>query len=326
MCSWIQRLFPHASLVAQVVTLVLVCAWAGCSTGRSAAGTKDVTQLDFASRCALPEVVRCFGFDSQVETDPYVHPPWGEKIKLGFVVSDVKSSGTGSLRFEVPSNSGDDSSGSFKLNFSDDLSTQFGEGEEFFVQWRQRFSEEFLNTYYEEGLGWKQIIIGEGDRLGVFPPSCTQLEIVLANSNQIGFPQAYHSCGAKDGQFEQLGGGGSYVANEWMTFQIHVAIGTWYKSDGNYHRDSTVQLWVGREGRASNLVVNFTPDDAIVFGVRIPGTGNGYDIANDNPMAKYGKLHLTPYHTRKNPSQVHPTGFVWYDDLIISRKRIADPK
>jgi hypothetical protein len=296
----------------------------GCSA-LSAPGAVERAALSFESRCASPAVVRCFGFDSQNETDRYVHPPWGEKVKLAVVDTTVKASGAGSLRFEVPPYSGDDSSGSFKLNFHDDLSVQFGEGEEFYVQWRQRFSPDFLKTYFDGGFGWKQIIIGEGDRPGFTSPGCTQLEIVVANSNQLGYPQAYHSCGAKDGQFEQLGGGGSYAADEWMTFQVHVRIGTWYKNDRRYHHDSTVQLWVGRDGRESDLVINFTPEESNLFGMRIPGTGNGYDIANDTPEAKYGKLHLTPYHTRKSPLQQHPTGYVWYDDLIISKQRIPDP-
>jgi hypothetical protein len=242
------------------------------------------------------------------------------------VVTDVKASGAGSLRFEVPSNSGNDSSGSLQLNFADDLSVQFGEGDEFFVQWRQRFSPEFLGTYYRGGYGWKQVVIGEGDRPGFSAPGCTQLELVVQNSNQAGFPQMYHSCGGKDGQYEPLGGGARYVANEWMTFMVRVKIGTWYKNDGKYHGNSTVQLWVAREGQPSKLVVDQSPGAATIFGVKIPGTSSGYDLANNNPAAKYGKLIVTPYHTGKDPTQRHSTGYVWYDELIISTSKIPDPR
>jgi hypothetical protein len=243
------------------------------------------------------------------------------------VVTDVKGSGAGSLRFEIPSNSGSDTSGSFWLNFSDDLSVQFGEGQEFYVQWRQRFSPEFLNTVYLGGGGWKQIIIGEGDRPGVTVYSCTQLEIVVNNPNHSGYPAMYHSCGGKDGQYEGLfvSRGLDYVANEWMTFQIHVKIGTWYKNDANYHQDSTVELWVAKEGQPSKLVVNLSPEPATLFGLKIPGTGTGYDLANNEPAAKYGKLWLSPYNTHKDPAMNHPTAHTWYDELIISTTRIADP-
>ena len=67
------------------------------------------------------------------------------------------------------------------------------------MQWRQRFSPEFLRTSYRDGGGWKQAIVGEGDRPGATVYSCTQLEIVTQNTYQRGFPQMYHSCGGKDG-------------------------------------------------------------------------------------------------------------------------------
>lgn len=284
-------------------------------------------RIGFSDRCRLAGAIRCFGFDSSSETDPHIHPPWGQTTKRGAVVHDVKASGSGSLRFEIPSNSGSDTSGSFWLNFSDDLSIQFGEQEEFYVQWRQRFSPEFVGKAYAGGGGWKQIIIGEGDRQGFTANSCTQLELVVNNPYHLGYPAMYHSCGGKDGQFEGLFASGSisYAANEWMTFQIHVKIGTWYKNDGNYHQDSTIQLWGGREGRPSKLLIDLSPEPAMILGLKIPGSGAGYDFANQDPLAKYGKLWMLPYNTHKDPSESHPTGYTWYDDLIISKTRIPDP-
>ena len=268
-------------------------------------------RLTFEQRCAEPAVVKCVGFDSGVEVDPFVYPIHGTTEKRGQVVADVKASGTGSLRFEIPSGTGADTSGSYWQNFSDDLSVQFGEGQEFFVQWRQRFSSEFLRTNYTGGGGWKQTIIGEGDRPGVTVYSCTQLEIVTQNTYQRGFPQMYHSCGAKDGRYEALQNTRaiSYRANQWMTFQVQVRVGHWYRNDRRYHRDSTVRLWVAEEGGSSRLAVDQT----------------GYDLANKPGGGRYGKVWLLPYHSGKSPSQRHPTGYTWYDELVISRSRIADP-
>ncbi len=294
---------------------------------------------DFQIRCQTPGVIRCFGFDSPGEVQPHLFPAW-DKTYRGQVVTDLKASGAGSLRFEIPSHSAANTSGSFWLNFSDDLRTQFGSGDEFFIQWRQRFSPELLHTEYKEGEGWKQIIIGEGDRPGFTAGSCTPLEIVVQNSQQRGFPQMYHSCGEKDGNYEPLdywdhavgnivlqnAVGCSYAhptvppcvgykANQWMTFQVRIKIGTWYKNDGRYRRDSTIQLWVGEEGRRSKMVIDFSPEHR-----------HGYDIANTDPVAKYGKLWLLPYHTNKDDKQSHPVGYTWYDELIISRTKIPDPK
>jgi hypothetical protein len=83
---------------------------------------------------------------------------------------------------------------------------------------------------------------------------------------------------------------------------------------------------VAREGQPSKLVVDQSPGAATILGIKIPGTGSGYDLASNNPTAKYGKLILTPYHTGKDPTQRHPTGYVWYDELIISTSRIPDPQ
>jgi hypothetical protein len=192
-----------------------------------------------------------------------------------------------SLRFTIPSNSGAGASGSWFVNFSDDFSARFGEGESFYVQWRQRFSRTFLETRFRGG-GWKQAIIGEGDRPGYAPDgkvvwSCTQLELVVTNGYMRGHPQMYHSCGGKDRQYEGLWTyrAVAYEPDQWMTFQVRVKIGTWYKNDRHYHRNSTVELWVAREGEASRRAV----------------VAEGYDIANTQPDAKYGKLWLLPYHS-----------------------------
>lgn len=269
------------------------------------------TRLSFDQRCADPAVVRCLGFDAPAEVDLYVSPPYGKTEKRASVVTDVKASGAGSLRFEIPSNTPADTSGSYGRNFSDDLSVQFGEDEQLFVQWRQRFSPELLGTRYQGGGGWKQVIIGEGDRSGVKAYTCTQLEIVIQNTYQRGFPQMYHSCGGKDGHYEGLDSVRwiRYRANQWMTFQVQVKIGHWYRNDRRYRRDSTVRLWVAEEGRPSRLAVNQA----------------AYDLANTNPEARYGKIWLLPYHTGKDASQRHPVAYTWYDELVISRSRIADP-
>ena len=88
--------------------------------------------------------------------------------------------------------------------------------------------------------------------------SCTQLEIVTQNTYQRGFPQMYHSCGGKDGQYQALANvrAVSYRPNQWMTFQIQVKVGHWYRNDRRYRRDSTVRLWVAEEGRSSRLAVD----------------------------------------------------------------------
>ena len=306
---------------------------------------------NFTTRCAQPGVIKCVGFDSAADISgnyqsnsgivpPYTMFPGATPPALD---TSVKASGASSLKFTIPSNSPADTSGSYFTNFSSDLLTQFGANSEFYVQWRQRFSPEFLNTIYQGAGGWKQVIIGTGDKPGgPFYASCTALETVLVNSYGRGFPHMYNSCtgstshgpyygfeepfGTYDfklqnarpspyclysqsttGYFPPNGNCFGYVANEWMTFQVKIKTGS--RANDEW-QNSVVTLSVARENQASQPVFNFP----INLTAGIP--------AEDQ---KFGKIFLLPYNTGKNPAQVHPTAYTWYDELIISRTPIADP-
>src|SRR5207248_5640882 len=133
---------------------------------------------DFQSRCKSSGVIRCWSFDDAAATDAHVLPPYGSTTKLGQVVNDVVADGAGALRFTVPSQSGGDTSGSFWLDFADDFSQQFGEGQEFYVQYRVRYNDVMVNTHFNNSNGFKMSILGEGDRRGTTAYSCTTLEFV----------------------------------------------------------------------------------------------------------------------------------------------------
>jgi len=333
----------------------------GAAKAESAAGPAKLgDDADFKTRCHAPGVVRCVGFDSRSDiaghTDPDASGVYSPEID-----TSVAASGRGSLKFTVPAFSKANSSGQYWTNFSDDLSVQFdslvngdpkSKADEFFVQWRQRFSPEML-VPFKGSNGWKQAIIGEGDRPDHRAYSCTDIDLVLENSGQFGMPRMYHSCGNKDDQYEQLSiaegvdaSGSSvfspqnaappagkcrlvtgfapkippcvgYKANQWMTFQVHVKVGTWYEDNSrHYHHDSTVQLWVAEEGKPSVPVIDFSPENK-----------TGYDLVNTSMgKAKFGKVWLLPYQTNKDGEAPHDKAYTWYDELIISRERIADPK
>lgn len=309
----------------------------------------------FAVRCAEPGVVKCVGFDSVSDFDiggggqggaygrnAGIMPPSGTSdYSRATRDTTFKASGDSSLRFTVPSNTGADTSGLYFTNFSQDLSVQFGENSEFYIQWRQRFSPEFLKNM--SGGGWKQIIIGTGDQPGTWYSSCSALELVVNNNYYLGFPQMYNSCegsashgpydpfserfGAYDfklqngrpspyclysqknsSYFAPTGNCFGYASNEWMTFQIRVKTGP---RVGNEFTNSYVTLWVARQGQPSELVINWGPYNLSA------------GAASQNQ--RYGKLWLTPYNTGKSSSVSHATAYTWYDELIISRNKIADP-
>jgi hypothetical protein len=312
--------------------------------------------LDFSTRCAQAGVIKCVGFDDAADFSTGSGGTNGAySFNSGIMPASgtadytraardtsVKASGSSSLKFTIPSNSGSDTSGSYFTNFSKDLSVQFDGGQEFFVQWRQRFSPEFISTKYLGGGGFKQIIVGTGDQPGTTFSSCSSLELPIFNYGQNGFPVMYNSCsgasshgpydlfeepfGAYDFKFQNgrpspgclysqksssyfspTGNCFGYVANEWMTFQMQVTLGP---RVGDAFQGSYVTLWGAREGKASELLIKWGP----------------YNLTAGLPSAneRYGKVWLLPYNTGKDSSQAHPTAYTWYDELIISTKKIAD--
>jgi hypothetical protein len=102
----------------------------------------------------------------------------------------------------------------------------------------------------------------------------------------------------------------AYFPDEWMTFQEHVVLGPWVNGE---FQNSHIDLWVAREGQPSVQVFNWGP----------------YNLTADPNSATgqlYGKIWLLPYHTGKDPTVTYPIAYTWYDELIISRNKIADPK
>jgi hypothetical protein len=305
--------------------------------------------VDFQTRCQDVHVIRCVNFDSAA----VLAGTYGDNSgslpgdAVPAIDTTIKASGTGALKFTIPSNSNANSSGSYFTNFSDNLQTQFGENAEFYVQWRQRFSPEFLNVVFAGGGGWKQAIIGTGDQPnGTLYASCTALETVVQNTLTRGFAQMYNSCtgstshvpyhpfntsfGAFDfklqnarptpfclysqGQtnpvsfFSPIGNCFRYVANEWMTFQVSIKTGPRVNDE---FTNSQIKLWIARAGQPAELVLDFGP----------------YNLTAGPPAEdqKYGKVWLLPYNTGKSAATSYPVAYTWYDELIISTARIADP-
>lgn len=390
---------------AEDVTAPYAVSWisAGVSNGthnvtavaRDAAGNTKVSTAvslevynspsssDFLTRCSDPNVVRCFDFDSQTEAAPHIDKAGDGQIRAK-IDSSTYASGGGSLQFHIPATSGQNTAGNFWLDFSDDYSVQFGNGSphgnEFYIQWRQRFDHAFvnLNTSSSGGGGQKQVIVGMGSAVASGQKftaySCTDMHLVMTNAYYRGLPVLYHNCGTKDGAgYEGLtpmlssgdnllqnavqcmrrsGPSGfpncfKYLPDEWMTFQLHVKAGRDYspaaESTGaagcqtdatnpcspnsrNYHRDSTVELWIARENQPAQLVISIPDYDLVQHDV----TGNGIYPGstfwtNNNIKPRYGKIWLLPYETGRTTSVTYEDAYTWYDELIISKRRIPDP-
>lgn len=337
----------------------------GGSTGGSTGGTTSGStsaDSDWSTRSTASGVVRALGFDTQAQWLDHVWENTGcdsryaPGCRMNAWDQTVKASGAGSVRFDIPSQAGASDAGSLAVNFTDNYAVQFGSNEEFWVQWRQRFDDYFIrHEYAAEGGGstdWKQIIIGEGDRIqsdgDLFKAnSCTQLEQVMRRGG-IGYPLMYQTCGEylayqdalpydwnftyqnqrlrSDGrsactlydgrEYSDTSGCLRYYPNEWMTFMVHVKLGAYGTAYSEFHEQT-------RTGYTNSTVEFYV---ARAGGpLQVAHRQGNFVIPNDTPEAQYGKVWLLPFMTNKDESEVTSSASTWYDELIISSKAIPAP-
>jgi hypothetical protein len=312
------------------------------SSGSGAAGGSGGSTggaQSFEQRCAAPEVIACFGFDTPETTTPYLNdsgfsPPEHD--------TSTYAEGGGAIRMQVLPGSGPDTSGSAVLDFSPGIGT----GETLYVQWRQRFSAAFVATEFD-ALGFKQILVHENTSTA----GCSDSEIVVNDRSGWGFPNIYHACGVfqdtienpVDGdvyEFNYQPGGDNrclyswitgdldylepsddvaetacigYEPDIWITFQIAVHLNAWC-TNADYDacpEDNRLEMWI-TNGASPPIHVIDTP-----FALR---------TTTDPASTVYDSIQLTPYNTDKNPAQQHEPGELWYDSVIVSRARIAEPE
>jgi YD repeat-containing protein len=297
--------------------------------------------------------VKCVNFDSTLD----IAGTWGNNS--GILAGDSttpqidftnSSSGAGSLKFTIPANADANSSGSYFTNFSQDLSVQFGANSEFYIQWRQRFSPEFLNTVYAGGEGWKQNIIGTGDQAGCSPSNtkacsapCSDLEVVTDNTYTRGFAQMYDSCIASTSHvafdpFQERYGSNNFKlqnarpAPYCLYSQGLTRPPSYFPPAGNcfgYFANEwmTFQVHIKTGPRVND---EFTDSFVQLWIARQGQPGElvinwgPYNLTAGAPATnqKFGKLWLLPYNTNKSPSATYPVAYTWYDDLIISTQPI----
>lgn len=201
---------------------------------------------------------------------------------------------------------------------------------------------------------YKFIDISAGDLAGqcsqpgqhsqICPTSCWDFEIVMQEEfGPTGVPSMYASCGGPYAYNHMYGSTSNITvqpaingclypqpypvppcfkvqASEWMTFKAHIRVGTWNTWS------SVIQMWAAHEGQPPGLIVDCGPQGTAAGHPCGPGyADNGWYLFNSNFTFKLGKVYLLPYMTGKSGTQPHSEGYVWYDDLIISKNDIADP-
>ena len=352
----------------RIIVVLLISMAASVSVSRPVAGhprpggSPAQAGDAFQMLCSQPGVIKCVDFETPIPLS------FGGFDNSGILSGDmttpsldstVAASGNSSLKFTIPPNADEGSAGSYFTNFSTDLSTQFGANSEFFVQWAQRFSPEFLAYSDADGNGWKQADIGTGDQLnGRQFFSCTDTEVVPQNTFYLGFAMMYNSCtgssshqafnnlfepfGTFDGGFQdyklQNGRPSPYCLRS-QAFSNPPA--SFFPPLGNclgYFANEwmTFEVHIKTGPRGSAGVPGASPNDEFVNSyVQLwiaregqPGqlaiSFGPYNLSAGDPAddQKYGKVWLLPYDTGKD--MINPVEMdTWYDNLIISAQPIS---
>jgi hypothetical protein len=361
----VQFFLDGASLGLQLVSGPYSVSWSSTSTtngahmltaqARDAAGnvgnavavsvtvsnTTSTALQDFQTRCGQTGVIVCQGFDDPAVFTSAKWPasglyPNANGTIQGTMDTTIAASGAGSLKFTVPSLASANSSGYWRQLFTPNLSDgpanakMFGANSTFYLQFRQRFSIEYLTNNWVTSSGsktfWKQEIMSNDNS------TCGNIELTTVNWNQRRYPTMYSQCGADgfvvdlhNGDYLEEQGDASgngynchyqtanntatscftYPADTWVTFYYKVSIGTWGQPN------STIQAWVSVGGGPYAEFVNMT----------------NHTLHEDTPAgADYDMVTLLTYMTgRSSTVSAGPTAYTWYDELIVSGQPIAPP-
>jgi len=303
--------------------------------------TTSTALQNFQTRCAQTGVIVCQGFDDPAVFTPAKWPasglyPDANGAIQGAMDTTITASGAGSLKFTVPSLASANSSGYWRQLFTSNLSggptsaQMFGQNSTFYLQFRQRFSLEYLTNNWVTSSGsktfWKQEILSNDNS------TCGNIELTTVNLYQRRFPGMYSQCGndgfqtnLNNGDFllEQGDASGNgynchyqtanntatscfiYPADTWVTFYYKVSIGTWGQPN------STIQAWVSVGGGPYAEFINMT----------------NHTLYEDTPAgADYDMVTLLTYMTgRSSTISAGPTAYTWYDELIVSSQPVAPP-
>ncbi len=303
--------------------------------------TTSTALQDFQTRCAQTGVIVCQGFDDPAVFTPAKYPasglyPDANGVIQGAMDTTITASGAGSLKFTVPSLASANSSGYWRQLFTPNLSSgptsaqMFGQNSTFYLQFRQRFSIEYLTNNWVTSSGsktfWKQEIMSNDNS------TCGNIELTTVNLYQRRFPGMYSQCG-NDGfqtnlnngdylleQGDASGNGYNchyqtanntatscfiYPADTWVTFYYKMSIGTWGQPN------STIQAWVSVAGGPYAEFINMT----------------NHTLYEDSTAgADYDMVTLLTYMTgRSSTISAGPTAYTWYDELIVSTQPVAPP-
>ena len=292
---------------------------------------------NFTTRCTAPGVVKCEDFNDAGDFVTNTTVFAGDDSQVRCVRdTSVYASGGGAVKCTIPAGEWtSDPTGYYKVA----IGTDFGEGNDLYFQFRQRFTANYITDATGPSAGFKSFILWHGSG-----NSCTDVQFVQQNIEQRTWPRWYTACGGTrtppsgvqvthgDGdvalQFGLVDGtaGGDgywctnrnddpgetdcafYTANQWITYDFHIRVGTW--GSGN----SLVRGWATYPNGVRRILLNHAT----------------FQFDNDTPASKkFRQLDLVTYHSNcggGNPncttsdSQAAST---WFDEVIVSTNPIS---
>ena len=297
---------------------------AGKTAGSAAGGdgSTPASGADFATRCDAAGVLVCRGFDSATELESSngsgAEPDDRGSMNHLTIDGTIKTSGAGSLRFEIAGKTSSNHSGAFRQP----MGKAFGPGSSFYAQLRVRLSASFVDTDWDTVVGsypkivlfhhssatcndieWAQVMNGWYDNIATMYTHCGQAQPGQSRGGMF-FQEGDFTC-PYGADYARDPGCFKYPAEVWLTFYYKATIGQWGRND------SRLEAWVAMPGEGYKKWI----DDP-----RYTLQAEGASVAG------FDSVYLTTYMTSKDESADHATAYAWYDELIVSTMPIAPPK
>jgi len=131
----------------------------------------------------------------------------------------------------------------------------------------------------------------------------------------------------------------TYRPDQWISYLVHLKLGPEGRAVSSVSNreqpgyiDSTYELYAAYAGEDFQLLHRQTgvviPKGQYYLGgdpMQKSSYQDGWSPNNGHPQARYGKIWLLSYMTFKDPTEETAKASTWYDEVIVSRCRIAAP-
>ncbi len=334
----------------------------GTSIGVSVtiSNSTNTALLNFQTRCALPGVLNCQGFDdaatfTSVVSESGLTDGFGTASHPNLTRdTSVFLSGGSSANFFIPAGAGENDTGNWWQFFGQGSNNRFfGQNSTFYVQYGFRADAAWTGTDWTQyGASGSNTAPKISIFHNVIAGSCAMEEITIHNHNAKNLPTLYTECGSRqaitgsDGVTYSEAGPLLYFHQGWTeptpftgyeceynngAFSgpncFHFVANQWYTlyfkiTIGTWGSpNSSVEGWVAPYGQQMKKFLN-THNYVLQTESLCNATNSG---PGSSPCLGFNVLELTQFMTGKISGNTSPAAHVWYDEVIISSQPIAAP-